>query len=185
MRRLRLFGLSLVAALFTTTSLMAQTFYAPTTSGVDANKHYFAEIEIENVGVIKCELSAKHAPISVTNFIQLSKGGFYNGLTFHRVVPNFVIQGGDPDGNGTGGPGYRVVAEIQGNPLRHKKGALCWARDNNPKKESSGSQFYITIEETPFLDGDYTVFGWTVEGLSNIAKVKQGDKITKITITEQ
>ena len=118
----------------------------------------------------------------MTNFIQLVRGGFYNNLSFHRVVPNFVIQGGDPKGNGSGGPGYTVVAEIG---LPHLKGALAWARlpDHvNPQKRSSGSQFYITLEKIPYLDGEYTVFGQTVEGAEVVQNIQQGDVIKSVDI---
>ncbi|MGE5196340.1 MAG: peptidylprolyl isomerase [Anaerolineae bacterium] len=133
-------------------------------------------------GQIICELRPDKAPLSVTNFIQLVRGGFYNGLSFHRVVPNFVIQGGDPKGNGTGGPGYTVPAEIG---LSHEKGALAWARladQVNPERRSSGSQFYITLEKVPYLDGNYTVFGQTIKGVDVIQKIEQGDRIEKIEI---
>lgn len=157
-------------------------FSAPTAPmKFEVDKTYLAKIYTSK-GVITCELYPKKAPLSVTNFIQLSEGGFYDGLTFHRVVPGFVIQGGDPDGTGSGGPGYTVPAEIG---LPHQKGALAWARlpdQVNPKKESSGSQFYITLEKVPYLDGEYTVFGQTVEGMDVVSKIKQGDKIEKIEI---
>lgn len=133
-------------------------------------------------GKISCELYYERAPLSVTNFITLAKGGFYDGLTFHRVVPNFVIQGGDPDGNGQGGPGFTVPAEIA---LPHTEGALAWARlpdQGNPEKRSSGSQFYITLEQVPYLDGEYTVFGQTLSGLEVTKKIRAGDKIEKIDI---
>jgi len=133
-------------------------------------------------GQVTCQLFPDKAPLSVTNFIQLAKGGFYNGLVFHRVVPKFVIQGGDPDGKGTGGPGYTVAAEIG---LPHIQGALAWARlpdQINPQKKSSGSQFYITLEATPFLDGDYTVFGKTIAGFDVVQNIRQGDKIEKVEI---
>jgi len=133
-------------------------------------------------GDIVCELNPQAAPLSVTNFIQLAQGGFYNGLTFHRVVPNFVIQGGDPKGTGSGGPGYTLPAEIS---LRHTQGALAWARladQANPKKRSSGSQFYITLEAVPYLDNEYTVFGKTVAGMDVAKKISQGDKILSIDI---
>lgn len=133
-------------------------------------------------GDITCELNPKDAPLSVTNFIQLAQGGFYNGLIFHRVVPNFVIQGGDPEGTGRGGPGYTVEAEIR---QPHIQGALAWARlpdQVNPKKKSSGSQFYITLEKIPYLDGEYTVFGQTVSGMDVVKKIEQGDVIKSIDI---
>ena len=133
-------------------------------------------------GDITCQLNPKDAPLSVTNFVQLAQGGFYNGLTFHRVVPNFVVQGGDPEGTGRGGPGYTVPSEIK---LSHAQGALAWARlpDNvNPKKRSSGSQFYITLEKIPYLDGEYTVFGQTVSGFDIVQKIEQGDVIKSVEI---
>ena len=133
-------------------------------------------------GTVVCHLNTQKAPISTTNFIQLAKGGFYNGLTFHRVVPNFVVQGGDPQGTGTGGPGYTVPAEIG---LPHEKGALAWARlpdQVNPQKRSSGSQFYITLEKVPYLDGEYSVFGKTISGMDVVQKLQQGDKINSVEI---
>jgi cyclophilin family peptidyl-prolyl cis-trans isomerase len=163
---------------------MAKEFSEPKSSQVSPDKKYHAEIKTDK-GVIKVELFADKAPLGVTNFIQLAKGGFYDGLTFHRVVPNFVIQGGDPAGNGTGGPGYTVPAEIG---PEHKKGALAWARTGdevNPERRSSGSQFYITLEATPFLDGGYSVFGQTVDGMDVVEKIAVGDKIQGIEIKEE
>ncbi len=171
-------------------SLLSLTAYGETTMNFtepakamvfEKDKTYQALIHT-NKGDILCQLATKEAPISVTNFIQLAQGGFYNGLTFHRVVPNFVIQGGDPKGTGTGGPGYTVTAEIG---LKHEKGALCWARlpdQLNPQKRSSGSQFYITLENTPHLDGEYSVFGQTISGMDIVQKIAQGDRIEKIDI---
>ena len=124
----------------------------------------------------------------MTNFKQLAEGGFYDGLTFHRVEPNFVIQGGDPKGTGQGGPGYTVAAELQGNPHKHIKGALAWARTGdqiNPERRSSGSQFYITLATTSFLDNAYTVFGQTLQGMDVVAKITVGDKITTIVIVKK
>lgn len=163
---------------------MSKSFTEPKQSIVDPSKSYEAVIETDK-GNIRVKLFAKEAPLSVTNFIQLAKGGFYEGLTFHRVEPGFVIQGGDPDGNGTGGPGYTVPAEI-GQP--HLKGALAWARTGdqvNPQRRSSGSQFYITLEATPFLDGGYTVFGQTTEGMDIVGQIRKGDKIKKVIIEEK
>lgn len=144
-------------------------------------KTYKAHIHTSK-GVITVELYPQRAPLSVTNFINLSKGGFYNGLTFHRVVPSFVVQGGDPEGTGQGGPGYTIPAEIG---LPHTDGAIAWARlpdQVNPEKRSSGSQFYITLEEVPYLDGEYSVFGQTISGKEIVKKLKVGDKIEKIEI---
>lgn len=134
-------------------------------------------------GVILVELF-KDTPLSATNFVQLAKNGFYNGLTFHRVEPGFVIQGGDPLGNGTGGPGYTVPAEITPTH-KHDAFALAWARTGdqiNPTKRSSGSQFYITLAATPFLDGNYTVFGKTVEGTDVVKTISVGDKIISMEV---
>ena len=114
----------------------------------------------------------------------LAQNGFYDGLTFHRVEPGFVIQGGDPAGNGSGGPGYTIPAEI--NHL-HTKGALAWARTGdevNPERNSSGSQFYVTLDATPFLDGGYSVFGQVIEGMDVAEKIAVGDKIQKIEISK-
>lgn len=150
----------------------------------DKNKKYIAVIETTK-GEITCELYADKAPISVTNFIQLANGGFYNGLTYHRVVPGFVIQGGDPDGSGSGGPGYTLPAEIG---MLHEKGALAYARlpdQVNPKKRSSGSQFYIALDKVSFLDGDYTVFGQTIKGMDIVNKIQKGDVIKSIKIEEK
>lgn len=149
----------------------------------EEGKTYLAQINTEK-GVIVCELNNRQAPLSVTNFVQLAQGGFYNGLTFHRVEPGFVIQGGDPSGNGTGGPGYTVKGEVE-NGLKHIEGALAWARTSdqiNPQKRSSGSQFYITLAPTPFLDNNYTVFGKTIEGMDVVKKIAAGDKILSVEI---
>lgn len=148
-----------------------------------AGKNYTATIQTSK-GTIVCELYPDKAPFSVTNFIQLANGHFYEGLTFHRIVPNFVAQGGDPSGNGSGGPGYTVKGET-GNGLKHVEGALAWARlgDNvNPEKRSSGSQFYITLAATPHLDGDYTVFGKTTAGMEVVKSIVVGDKILRVAI---
>ena len=163
---------------------------APTAPSVDPAKKYFAVIKTSK-GNIRAELFAKEAPLSVTNFVQLAKGNFYNGLTFHRVVPGFVVQGGDPTGTGTGGPGYTIPAEI--GPL-HKTGAMAWARlpetdpmgrPVNPEKRSSGSQFYITLAPQPSLDGGYTVFGQTVEGQDVVQQIQRGDVIQGIEVEVQ
>jgi peptidyl-prolyl cis-trans isomerase B (cyclophilin B) len=125
------------------------------------------------------------APQTVNNFVFLARDGFYDDLTFHRVAPGFVIQGGDPLGTGIGGPGYTVPAEIE---LKHVKGAIAMARkadDVNPERASSGSQFYITLDETPFLDGAFTVFGRVVEGMDVVESISQGDLIESITVEEE
>jgi peptidyl-prolyl cis-trans isomerase B (cyclophilin B) len=185
MSKLKVFGLFLILTLSTTISgVCTMNFSEPTQAiSFDKAKSYRAVIQT-NKGKIVCELYYDKAPLSVTNFIQLSKGHFYDNLTFHRVEPGFVIQGGDPKGTGTGGPGYTIPAEIG---LKHIEGALCWARlpdQVNPARRSSGSQFYITLAATPFLDGQYTVFGQTVEGMDVVKKIQKGDIIQHIEIQE-
>lgn len=148
-------------------------------------KTYTAAIKTDK-GDILCELNHKEAPLGVTNFVQLARGGFYKGLTFHRVEPGFVIQGGDPSGNGTGGPGYTVKGETK-NGLKHTKGALAFARlpdSVNPEQRSSGSQFYITLAPTAFLDNNYTVFGYVTQGADVTEKISKGDKILDVVISE-
>lgn len=176
------FGLSLFLTLTLNAGEQAMQFNEPTQAmAFEEGKTYVAVLHTSK-GDITCELNAKEAPLSVTNFVNLAKGGFYNGLTFHRVVPSFVVQGGDPEGTGRGGPGYTIKAEIN---LPHQQGALAWARlaDNvNPKKRSSGSQFYITLEKIPYLDGEYTVFGQTIEGMDVVKNIEQGDVIKSIDI---
>ncbi len=157
----------------------------PTTAmAFEEGKTYIATIKTSK-GDIVCELRHKEAPFSVTNFVQLGNGSFYKGLNFHRVEPGFVIQGGDPAGNGTGGPGYTVKGETT-NGLKHSSGALAWARLSdqvNPERRSSGSQFYITLAPTPFLDNQYTVFGYVVQGMDVVQKIAVGDKILDVVIS--
>ncbi|MDO8433050.1 MAG: peptidylprolyl isomerase [Candidatus Binatus sp.] len=150
------------------------------------NTGHYAIIETER-GTIVVELYPKVAPKTVANFEKLTTDGFYNGLKWHRVVPEFVIQGGDPDGTGTGGPGYKVPAEIDKNE-HHLRGSLATARtgdDVNPQRESSGSQFYICIEPQPGLDGQYTVFGAVIKGMDVVDQIKQGDHMKKITLAKE
>jgi cyclophilin family peptidyl-prolyl cis-trans isomerase len=151
---------------------------------IDPSKTYRATISTEK-GDIVVNLDAGAAPQTVSNFVFLAREGFYDGLTFHRVEPGFVIQGGDPLGTGAGGPGYTVPAEIE---LKHIKGAIAMARRGdqvNPERASSGSQFYITLDATPFLDGAYTAFGEVVEGMDVVESVAVGDVIDSITIEEE
>lgn len=127
-------------------------------------------IEMENGDVMKGELYPDVAPITVENFVKLAKDGFYDGLTFHRVIPNFMIQGGDPKGNGTGGPGWTIKGEFAKNGfennLKHTRGVLSMARAMDPN--SGGSQFFIMHTDVPYLDGDYATFGKITEGLEAI-----------------
>ena len=137
-------------------------------------------ITLEQGGEIRLEFYAEDAPKTVENFVTLAKKGFYNGLNFHRVVPDFVVQGGCPKGNGTGGPGYQIKAEF--NKQKHVRGSLAMARSQDP--DSAGSQFYICYGTTPHLDGQYTVFGRVVSGMEHVDRIKQGDKMTAVTIAE-
>jgi peptidyl-prolyl cis-trans isomerase B (cyclophilin B) len=130
-------------------------------------------------GNIVIELDGGDAPLTVANFVKLTKAGFYNGLTFHRVVPGFVAQGGDPNGDGSGGPGYSIKLEIAPK-LKHIEGALAMARTNEP--DSAGSQFYITLAATSFLDGQYAVFGKVISGMDVVKKIAIGDKIDSIVM---
>ena len=138
-------------------------------------------ITLEKGGEIRFEFYPEDAPKTVENFVTLAKKGFYNGLNFHRVVPDFVVQGGCPKGNGTGGPGYMIKAEF--NKQKHVRGTLAMARSQSP--DSAGSQFYICYGATPHLDGQYTVFGKVVSGMEHVDRIKQGDKMTSVTITEE
>lgn len=131
-----------------------------------------------NRGRIDLELYPDDAPIHVANFLKLIQSGFYDGLTFHRVEPGFVIQGGDPNGNGTGGPGYSINAEFNSRP--HLLGTLAMARSNDPN--SAGSQFYITLAPQPMLDGKYTVFGGVVAGMEVVKQITVGDVMDKVEI---
>ena len=138
-------------------------------------------IALEKGGEIRLEFFPEDAPKTVENFVTLAKKGFYNGLNFHRVVPDFVVQGGCPKGNGTGGPGYTIKAEF--NKQKHVRGTLAMARSQHP--DSAGSQFYICYGSTPHLDGQYTVFGKVVSGMELVDRIKQGDKMTSVTIAEE
>jgi peptidyl-prolyl cis-trans isomerase B (cyclophilin B) len=141
-----------------------------------------AEIHTEK-GVMKVKLFEKDAPGTVANFIKLSQSGFYNGLTFHRVIPDFVIQGGCPDGTGAGGPGYSIKCELTGDNQFHDKGVLSMAHAG---RDTGGSQFFIchNRENTKHLDRQHTCFGKVYEGLDVIDQIRKGDKIVEINIVE-
>lgn len=132
-----------------------------------------AIINVKDYGVIKVLLDEKAAPITVDNFVKLAKSGFYNGLIFHRVIKGFMIQGGCPKGNGTGGPGYTIKGEFinngVNNPLRHTRGVISMARAMHP--DSAGSQFFIMHEDAPHLDGSYAAFGKVYEGIEVVDKI--------------
>ena len=130
-------------------------------------------IEMENGGVIKAELYPEIAPNTVNNFISLVKKGFYDGVIFHRVIPGFMIQGGDPEGTGMGGPGYSIKGEFTGNgfrnDLRHTRGVLSMARTMDP--DSAGSQFFIMVDDAPHLDGQYAAFGKVTSGMEFVDEI--------------
>jgi cyclophilin family peptidyl-prolyl cis-trans isomerase len=132
-----------------------------------------------NKGTFKFQLYEEKAPITTKNFIELAESGFYDGLTFHRYEPGFVIQGGDPKGDGTGGSSKTIPLEVKPD-LKHVEGAVGMARSQDPN--SASSQFYITLSETPFLNGRYAVFGVVIEGMDIVKSLRKGDKIIKVKI---
>ena len=175
-----LLGLALLAA-----GAPAQTPKPGTPKAATAQKgpkrvKQTAIITMEKGGEIKIDFFPEDAPKTVENFVTLAKKGFYNGLTFHRVEPGFVVQGGDPKGNGTGGPGYTIKAEF--NKQKHVRGTVAMARSNDP--DSAGSQFYICFKPAPFLDGQYTVFGIVTSGMDVVDRIKVGDKMKSVKIVE-
>ncbi|GAE31007.1 peptidylprolyl isomerase [Halalkalibacter hemicellulosilyticus] len=139
-------------------------------------------IMFENGEKIVIDFYDNEAPKTVENFEKLANEGYYNGLTFHRVIPGFVAQGGCPTGNGTGGPGYTIKCETEGNPHKHVAGALSMAHAG---KDTGGSQFFIVHEPQPHLDGVHTVFGQVVEGLESVYRIKQGDVMAEVKVWEE
>ena len=156
-----------------------KSYNSPIPMVIDVNKKYTAFIKTAK-GDLVLELYPKDAPVTVNSFVSLVRKGFYNGLTFHRIVPNFVVQGGDPKGDGTGGPGYQFQNEIS--QRRHITGTLSMAHSSAPN--SNGSQFFICLEPQPSLDGSYSVFGQLTQGMDVLKKLVIGDKMTEVTITE-
>ena len=147
---------------------------------IDPGKAYRADIET-NRGVIELELYPQHAPKTVNNFVFLSKEGFYDGVSFHRVISDFMIQGGDPTGTGGGGPGYKFEDEVKGNPLKHETGVISMA---NAGPNTNGSQFFITHSPQPHLNGRHTVFGKVAKGQDVVNAIQQGDKMLRVEIRE-
>ena len=147
---------------------------------IDTSKNYMAEIET-NKGSIKLELYPNHAPKTVNNFVFLAQQGFYDGVSFHRVISNFMIQGGDPTGTGAGGPGYSFEDEVADNPLTHETGVISMA---NAGPNTNGSQFFITHSPQPHLNGNHTVFGKVVSGQDVVNSIQQGDKMERVIISE-
>ena len=139
-----------------------------------------ARIETDR-GTMVVELYADEAPGTVANFEKLANSGFYDGLTFHRVIPNFVIQGGCPRGDGTGGPGYTIRCETEGNPHRHQRGSLSMAHAG---KDTGGSQFFICHSPQPHLDGKHTVFGCVTEGLDVVDAIRRNDHMRTVRVSD-
>jgi peptidyl-prolyl cis-trans isomerase B (cyclophilin B) len=188
-RALTLLALAVFVAAGCSTSEKGSTSGGSTSGGkyakapaqsLDASKTYAATI-VTSKGTIELALEAKAAPITVNNFVFLAREKFYDGLVFHRVEPGFVIQTGDPAGDGTGGPGYTIADEAS--PLKHESGALGMAKAAEPN--SGGSQFYITLGAQPSLDNRYTVFGKVTAGMDVVAKIAKGDVMKSVVITEK
>ena len=166
--------------------MMSNQYSTQPAMAIDPTKKYSATFETSR-GTIQVDLFPQDAPKTVNNFVFLAREGFYDGTVFHRVLADFMIQGGDPQGNGMGGPGYDVPAEISPTE-KHLRGTLAMARKGdqvNPDRKSSGSQFYICLEPAPFLDQQYTIFGGVVEGMAVVDQIKVGDHIKKVTLTDK
>ena len=160
--------------------MAAKQWDSPPEMQIDPTKTYKVMIE-SSKGVIDLELYPQHAPKTVNNFVFLAREGFYDGVSFHRVIDHFMIQGGDPTGSGRGGPGYRFEDEVQGNPLTHETGVISMA---NAGPNTNGSQFFITHSAQPHLNGKHTVFGKVVKGQEIVDAIEQGDKMERIEVTE-
>jgi peptidyl-prolyl cis-trans isomerase B (cyclophilin B) len=139
-------------------------------------------IKMENGKELQLEFFPEAAPNTVANFEKLANSGFYNGLTFHRVIPGFVSQGGCPVGNGTGGPGYTIKCETEGNPHKHEPGSLSMAHAG---RDTGGSQFFIVHDPQPHLNGVHTVFGRVKEGLETARAMKPGDVMTEVKVWDE
>lgn len=139
-------------------------------------------IELENGGVVAIDFLTEEAPNTVANFEKLANSGFYNGLSFHRVIPNFVAQGGCPTGNGTGGPGYTIKCEAANNTTKHARGVLSMAHAG---KDTGGSQFFIVYAPQPHLDGVHTVFGTVTSGMELVDSIKPNDKMKEVKVWDE
>ncbi|MBC2715018.1 MAG: peptidylprolyl isomerase [Desulfobacteraceae bacterium] len=160
--------------------MTAKQWNTPPEMQIDPAKTYKIIMDTTK-GELELELYPEHAPKTVNNFVFLAKEGFYDGLTFHRVISNFMIQGGDPTGIGSGGPGYRFEDECAGNPLTHESCVISMA---NAGPNTNGSQFFITHSPQSHLNGKHTVFGKVVKGLDVVDAIQQGDKMNKVTAGE-
>lgn len=152
----------------------------PPAMQIDPQKTYHVTIETSR-GDMELELYPEYAPKTVNNFVFLTQEGFYDGVVFHRVINDFMIQGGDPTGTGSGGPGYKFEDEVAENPLRHETGVISMA---NAGPNTNGSQFFITHSPQPHLDGMHTVFGKVVEGLEIVNAIQQGDRMVKVLVSD-
>ena len=160
---------------------MAKQYASAPPITIDSKRSYTATFDTSR-GVIVCDLFAADAPLTVNNFVFLVREKFYDGTAFHRVISDFMIQGGDPTGTGRGGPGYRFADEIGNNPRKHRVGSLSMA---NAGPNTNGSQFFITHVATPWLDGKHTVFGKVLRGQEVVDAIQQGDKLVSVTIDEK
>ena len=160
---------------------MPKQYSSPPPLTIDSKKNYSAVLDTSR-GEIVCELFAKDAPTTVNNFVFLARDKFYDGTVFHRVIPDFMIQGGDPTGTGRGGPGYRFADEVKGNPHKHEVGSLSMA---NAGPNTNGSQFFVTHVVTDWLDGKHTVFGKVSAGQDVVNAIQQGDELRSVTIREE
>ena len=154
---------------------------SPPEMQIDTTKTYLAKMETEK-GTIELELYPKHAPKTVNNFVFLAREGFYNNVIFHRVIDNFMIQGGDPDGTGSGGPGYTFKDELKENPLIHEAKVISMA---NAGPNTNGSQFFITHSPQPHLNGAHAVFGKVIKGEDVVDSIRQMDMILNVEILEK
>ena len=159
---------------------MAKEWKNPPEMQIDPPVVYAVEMET-NRGTIALELYPEHAPKTVNNFVFLAREGFYDGVSFHRVIDNFMIQGGDPTGTGRGGPGYKFKDELAGNPLEHEAKVISMA---NAGPNTNGSQFFITHAPQPHLNGKHTVFGKVVAGVDVVDAIRQGDEIVGVVVSE-
>ena len=155
-----------------------QQWSAPPAMEIDVAKDYAVSIET-NRGTIELALYPQHAPNTVNNFVFLANQGFYDGVKFHRVIGDFMIQTGDPTGTGRGGPGYQFADECKGNPLKHERGVISMA---NAGPNTNGSQFFITHSPQSHLNGKHTVFGKVTKGLDVVDAIRQGDTITAVKV---
>lgn len=160
--------------------MAAKQWDSPPAMTIDPTKTYRVTMET-NKGTIVLDLNPQHAPKTVNNFVFLVKEGFYDGIVFHRVISDFMIQTGDPTGSGRGGPGYKFEDEVRNNPLKHETCVISMA---NAGANTNGSQFFITHLPQPHLNGKHTVFGKVVEGQSVVYDIRQGDRMTKLTVVE-